>query len=56
MNSSVTNHSMRVRDVISGGLGGLKPPPIILMIQKFFNVKYTAFRRSEIASKSITTL
>ena len=43
------------RDVISGGLGGLKPP-IILMIQKFFYVNYTAFIRSENASTSITTL
>ena len=41
-------------DVISGGARGAEAPPIILMIQKFFYVNYTAFRRSENASTSIT--
>ena len=42
------------RDVISGGQGGLKPPNNF-DDTKIFYVNYTAFRRSENASTSITT-
>ena len=42
-------------DVISGGLGGLKPPPNNFDNTKFSYVNYTAYKRSENASTSITT-